>query len=80
MNRQQVLYLWLAEGAMDTSTIAKAFYDGTKGGQPCQIANRLIKTVLRLSKKVGLCCSLSTLCDSIALNTRHLIYLTSLYL
>ena len=34
MNRQQVLYLWLAEGAMDTSTIAWAFYDGTKGKGP----------------------------------------------
>ena len=34
MNRQQVLYLWLAEGAMDTSTIAWAFYDGTKGEGP----------------------------------------------
>ena len=31
MQRQQVLYLWLAEGALDTGTIARAFYDGTQG-------------------------------------------------
>ena len=32
--RQQVLYLWLAEGALDTAAIAWAFYDGTKGQGP----------------------------------------------
>ena len=34
MHRQQVLYLWLAEGALDTGTIAWAFHDGTKGKGP----------------------------------------------
>ena len=34
MPRQQVLYLWLAEGALDTSTIAWAFHDGTGGRGP----------------------------------------------
>lgn len=34
MHRQQVLYLWLAEGALDTATIAWAFHDGTKGKGP----------------------------------------------
>ena len=34
MQRQQVLYLWLAEGALDTGTIAWAFYDGTQGQGP----------------------------------------------
>jgi hypothetical protein len=34
MHRQQVLYLWLAEGALDTNTIAWAFHDGTKGRGP----------------------------------------------
>lgn len=34
MNRQQVLYLWLAEGAIDTGTIAWAFHDGTRGEGP----------------------------------------------
>ena len=34
MHRQQVLYLWLAEGALDTGTIAWAFHDGTKGEGP----------------------------------------------
>ena len=34
MKRQQVLYLWLAEGALDTSTIAWSFYDGTSGDGP----------------------------------------------
>jgi hypothetical protein len=29
--RQQILYLWLAEGAMDTGVIAWAFHDGTQG-------------------------------------------------
>ena len=28
---QQVLYLWLAESALDTETVAWAFYDGTSG-------------------------------------------------
>lgn len=31
MKRQQVLYLWLAEGALDTATVAWAFFDGAKG-------------------------------------------------
>ena len=30
MKRQQVLYLWLSEGALDTPTVAWAFYDGAK--------------------------------------------------
>jgi len=34
MIRQQILYLWLAEGALDTGTIAWAIYDGTKGSGP----------------------------------------------
>ena len=29
--RQQILYLWLAEGAIDTETVAWAFHDGTAG-------------------------------------------------
>lgn len=32
--RQQVLYLWLAEGALDTETIAWAFHDGANGEGP----------------------------------------------
>ena len=32
--RQQVLYLWLAEGALDTETIAWAFHDGSGGKAP----------------------------------------------
>ncbi|MCX2979883.1 hypothetical protein EYC98_03285 [Halieaceae bacterium IMCC14734] len=32
--RQQVLYLWLAEGALDTETIGWAFHDGTDGDGP----------------------------------------------
>ena len=32
--RQQVLYLWLAEGAIDTETIGWAFHDGTAGQGP----------------------------------------------
>jgi hypothetical protein len=32
---QQVLYLWLAEGALDTRVIGWAFHDGTQGrGHP----------------------------------------------
>lgn len=31
MIRQQVLYLWLSEGALDTETVAWAMYDGTAG-------------------------------------------------
>ncbi len=31
MKRQQVLYLWLAEGALDTATVGWAFFDGAKG-------------------------------------------------
>ena len=34
MERQQVLYLWLAEGALDTATIAWAFHDGSRGRGP----------------------------------------------
>ena len=32
--RQQVLYLWLSEGALDTAVIAWAFHDGTRGRGP----------------------------------------------
>ena len=32
--RQQILYLWLAEGALDTATVAWAFHDGTAGAGP----------------------------------------------
>ena len=33
--RQQILYLWLAEGAIDTKVVAWAFHDGTrKMGRP----------------------------------------------
>ena len=32
--RQQVLHLWLAEGALDTAVVAWAFHDGTKGAGP----------------------------------------------
>lgn len=32
--RQQVLYLWLAEGALDTETVGWAFHDGTGGQGP----------------------------------------------
>ena len=32
--RQQVLYLWLAEGALDTDTVGWAFHDGTGGKGP----------------------------------------------
>ncbi|MEM7004118.1 MAG: hypothetical protein AAF529_25265, partial [Pseudomonadota bacterium] len=31
MKRQQVLYLWLSEGALDTATVGWAFYDGSNG-------------------------------------------------
>ncbi len=34
MIRQQVLYLWLAEGALDTDAVGWAFHDGTAGGGP----------------------------------------------
>ena len=34
MTRQQVLYLWLAEGALDTEAVAWAFYDGSAGVGP----------------------------------------------
>lgn len=34
MQRQQILYLWLAEGALDTETVAWAFHDGTQGRGP----------------------------------------------
>ena len=33
-SRQQVLYLWLAEGALDTETVAWAFHDGSDGQGP----------------------------------------------
>ncbi len=29
--RQQILYLWLAEGALDTKVVGWAFHDGTQG-------------------------------------------------
>jgi hypothetical protein len=32
--RQQVLYLWLAEGALDARTVAWAFHDGSDGRGP----------------------------------------------
>jgi hypothetical protein len=32
--RQQVLQLWLAEGALDTKVVAWAFYDGCGGDGP----------------------------------------------
>jgi hypothetical protein len=32
--RQQLLFLWLAEGALDTGTIAWAFHDGCEGRGP----------------------------------------------
>lgn len=34
MKRQQILYLWLAEGALDTATVAWALYDGATGNGP----------------------------------------------
>lgn len=34
MKRQQIMYLWLAEGALDTAVIAWAFYDGADGNGP----------------------------------------------
>ena len=32
MTKQQVLYLWLAEGALDMPVVAWAFHDGAAGG------------------------------------------------
>ena len=32
--RQQLLYLWLAESALDTEVVAWAVYDGAKGDGP----------------------------------------------
>jgi hypothetical protein len=32
--RQQVLYLWLAEGTLETSPVGWAFHDGTAGQGP----------------------------------------------
>ena len=32
--RQQLLYLWLTESALDAETVAWAFYDGAKGAGP----------------------------------------------
>ncbi len=32
--RQQVLYLWLAEGALDMPVVAWAFHDGAAGSGP----------------------------------------------
>jgi hypothetical protein len=32
--RQQILYLWLAEGALDTETVGWAFHDGAAGKGP----------------------------------------------
>ena len=34
MKRQQILYLWLGEGALDTATVGWAFFDGSKGEGP----------------------------------------------
>ena len=34
MQRQQILYLWLAEGALDTATVGWAFFDGSNGAGP----------------------------------------------
>jgi hypothetical protein len=34
MERQQILYLWLAEGALDTNAIGWAFHDGARGQGP----------------------------------------------
>lgn len=32
--RQQILYLWLTESALDTETVAWAFHDGCEGRGP----------------------------------------------
>ena len=32
--RQQILYLWLSEGALDLPVVAWAFHDGTSGKGP----------------------------------------------
>ena len=56
--QQQVLYLWLAEGALDTGTIAWAFYDGTQGESHLRAASRRLLTVLLLWKQVGFYCNL----------------------
>lgn len=34
MKRQQILYLWLAEGALDSATVGWAFHDGSGGRGP----------------------------------------------
>ncbi|MEM7366581.1 MAG: hypothetical protein AAF525_21405 [Pseudomonadota bacterium] len=34
MIRQQILYLWLGGGALDTGVVAWAFHDGAKGEGP----------------------------------------------
>ena len=34
MLRQQVLYLWLSEGALDTPVVGWAFHDGAAGRGP----------------------------------------------
>ena len=34
MKRQQILYLWLSEGALDTAVSGGAFFDGAKGAGP----------------------------------------------
>jgi len=34
VTRQQVLYLWLAEGALDMAVVAWAFHDGAAGRGP----------------------------------------------
>jgi hypothetical protein len=34
MQRQQVLYLWLAEGTLEAKVIGYAFHDGTSGRGP----------------------------------------------
>lgn len=38
MQRQQVLYLWLAEGTLEANVIGFAFHDGTKGRGPAMPA------------------------------------------
>lgn len=34
MERQQILYLWMSESALDTEVVAWAFHDGAKGAGP----------------------------------------------
>ena len=37
--RQQLLYLWLAESALDTEVVAWAVYDGAKDGPELPSSN-----------------------------------------